>query len=619
MKRKLVIAMWLGMVAWGVHAAEETLDETIVTATRAEQPTSQSLAHTTVITQKEIQESQVADVPALLKRLAGVEIYQAGGLGKQSSVFMRGTNSNHTLVLLDGVRISSATTGMTAIDQIMLDQVERIEVVRGNVSSLYGSEGIGGVIQIFSKRGKGAPSFSGNVSTGSYGTKRYSAGVGGESGNTSFDLRTSKLWSQGISAIDPAVVPSVNPDTDGYDNKSFSGNLRHQFKPGHSYSMSVFNSTGQVQTDNSFGLATDVNGSQSHVRKVTLALEDHFTDAWVSTLQRGQGLDETLNFLNGQPDLALGAQFMTLNEQLSWQNNVRLSDRAMLNFGVERLKQVVTSSTAYTRADRSDNSVFAGYTHVLGTQQIQANVRRDTYSDFGDARTFLLGYGIDLDGAWRLTGDVSTGFKAPTLNDLFYPFVNYGGGFSYQGNPNLLPERSRNAEFGLHYVTDSQRMVLTHFDNHISDLIAITPQAASTMANLNQARIDGWELSYVLRSGDMGVDLSLTQQNPRDTQTNQLLLRRAQSFSNVALTQRNGAWTLGTEWQHVGTRDDLDINTFARTTLASYNLVNLTARYPLDKRLELTVRLDNLLDSHYVAAHGYSTMGRAVYTGLLYR
>ena len=153
------------------------------------QPLKQALSHSTVITEQDIQASQATDVPALLRSLAGVEIYQNGGLGKQSSTFMRGTNSSHVLVLLDGVRINSATTGTTQIDQLMLDQIARIEVVRGNVSSLYGSEAIGGVIQIFTKRGKGAQSFNGSIGAGSHNTQRASAGFGGESGDTAFNVQ----------------------------------------------------------------------------------------------------------------------------------------------------------------------------------------------------------------------------------------------------------------------------------------------------------------------------------------------------------------------------------------------------------------------------------------------
>jgi vitamin B12 transporter len=188
------------------------LDEVVVTAARVEQPLNQSLAHITVVSQEEIQASQAADVLSLLRQVSGVEIYQTGIVGKQSSLFMRGTNSSHALVLLDGVRIGSATSGMTAIDQLMLDQIDRIEIVRGNLSSLYGSEGIGGVIQIFTRRGKDIPAFNAKIGTGTHNTQRAAAGFGVEVARTSFNVQVSKFRTDGVSAVKSSLVPTVNPD-----------------------------------------------------------------------------------------------------------------------------------------------------------------------------------------------------------------------------------------------------------------------------------------------------------------------------------------------------------------------------------------------------------------------
>ncbi len=620
MKQKQLLAALLCAVTPLAYAGTSAaLDEVVVTAARVEQPLDQSLAHTTVIGHKEIRDSQAADIPSLLKSLAGVEIYQSGGVGKQSSLFVRGTNSSHALVLLDGVRIGSATSGMTAIDQLMLDQVERIEVVRGNVSSLYGSEGIGGVIQIFTRRGKGAPAFNAGAGAGSHDTQRATAGFGGEAGETAFNVQVSGFRTAGVSSIRTSLVPAVNPDKDGYDNTSVSANVRHRFGEGHSLSFSLFDSRAESQNDNSFGLTTDVNESRTEVGKVALVSENRFSETWQSKLQWAQGVDDTQNFLNGAPDLGLGARFKTVSDQIGWQNTLQLGEHNVLNLGIEQLKQRVTSSTAFTRTSRTDDSLFAGYTGVYGAHQVQLNLRRDRYSDFGAADTHLLGYGYDIDDAWRLTASTATAFKAPTLNDLFYPFVNFGFGFSYAGNPNLKPERSRNNELGLHYAADGQRADIVYFDNRIRDLIVNNNLPAGTMINLGEARIDGFELTYAGQFGDTGVKAALTLQNPRDTQTGQALLRRAKSFANLGVTQKLGAWQVGGEWQHSGARADIDINTFARTTLAGYDVVNLTARYELDKQLGLSLRVDNLFNKDYMLAHGYNTLGRTLYVVLNYR
>jgi vitamin B12 transporter len=617
MKYKLFSAVLLSAAISLAQAA--TLDELVVTATRSEQPLAQALSHTTVITRQQIEASQAVDLPALLKNLAGIEIYQSGGIGKQSSLFLRGSNSSHTLVLLDGVRINSATAGTTQIDQLMLDQIERIEVVRGNVSSLYGSDAIGGVIQIFTRQGKGEPAFSGNFGAGSRNTLRAGAGLGGTVGDTAFNLQVSKFRTDGVSAVNPAIVTAVNPDRDGYENTSLSMNLRHHFSAANSLAVSLFDSVGDNRSDNAFGATADVNSSKSHIRKMALASENSLGDNWLSKLQLSQGVDDTQNFLNGTPDLGLGAQFKTTSDLVTWQNTVHIGAGNQLVVGLERLQQQVASSTLYTRIGRTDDSLYAGYTGNYGKQQVQLNVRSDSYSDFGSAHTWLLGYGLDVSDNWRITASTATAFKAPTLNDLFYPFVDYGFGYSYVGNPDLKPERSRDNEAGLHFAAEGQQLDMVYFDNRISDLIVINTLPAATMVNLSQARSDGLELAYHAQYGDTAVNVAATWQNPRDTGNGQTLLRRAKQFSSVGLTHKFGAVVLGGEWQHSGERADIDINTFGRTMLAAYDVVNLSADYAVAKHYVVSARVDNLFAKDYMLAHGYSTPGRVIYLGMAYR
>ncbi len=610
MKQASLLAAILCAAAPVAHAASDgMLDEIVVTATREPQPLDQSLASTTLITARDIRNSQAPDVPTLLKDVAGVEFAQSGGVGQQGSLFLRGSNSNHVLVLLDGMRIDSATTGATAIDQLMLDQIDHIEVVRGNVSSLYGSEAIGGVIQIFTKRGKGAPAFNISGGAGTHDTQRAAAGFGGQRGNTGFNLQVSHYRTAGVSAIKPSIVPTVNPDKDGYDNTSFSANVRHAFNVDNSLSASMFQSRGNAQYDNAFGLPTDVNNSVTTLDKYSLESDNRFTGSWHSKLQWSEGTDDLKNYLNGLPDLFNGYYFKTRNRQLTWQNDLLLNADNSVLLGAEKLDQQVASDTAYTRTSRSANSLFGGYTGNFGAHQLQANLRQDRYSDFGTADTWRLGYGYALDPAWRATASVSTAFKAPTFNDMYAPAA-------WGGNPNLRPERSRDQELGIHYAANGQQFDATYFDNHVSDLI--TYQFPSNV-NLNQVRIDGMEAGYRGQFGDTGVKAALTLQNPRDSQTGLRLLRRARSYANLGLARQIGAWRIGGEWQYSGTREDIDINTYARTTLAAYDLVNLTARYAIDKHLKLSLRADNVFNRDYMLVHGYNTPGRTVFVALDYR
>lgn len=606
MKQQKLLAAILCAATPLAYAATGTLDEVVVTATRVEQPLNQSLLHTTLINQKEIQASQAADLASLLRNQAGVEIYQSGGIGKQSSLFMRGTNSSHTLILLDGARIGSATTGATAFDQLMLDQIERIEVVRGNASSLYGSEAIGGVIQIFTRRGRGAPSFNAGGSAGTHDTQRAAAGFGGEAGRTSFYVQASRYKTDGVSAVRPDIVATVNPDEDGYDNTSLSGNVRHAFDADNSLSASLFRSRGDVQYDNAFAAATAINTNTATLGKFAAVSDNRLSQFWQSKLQFMRGTDDYRNYLNG----ALSSSIKTENRQISWQNTLAINSAGSLLLGLENLDQRVSGNTAYTKTGRKVDSLFAGYTGDYGPHQVQANIRQDDNSDFGTANTGLLGYGYAINQAWRVTASASTAFKAPTFNNLYGP-AGWGS------NPNLRPERSRNKEIGLHYAAGTQRIDVVYFDNRIRNLIAA--DNTWTMQNLDQARIDGLELNYAGQFGDTGIKAALTLQDPRDTRTGLALLRRATSYGNVGLTQKLGAWQLGGEWQYSGKRSDVNINTFARTTLASHDLVNLTASYKLGKQLDLSLRADNLFDRDYMLAHGYNTLGRTLSAGVNYR
>ena len=608
MIQKLISAALLNAIILPVAAYAETpLELVIVTPARMQQSQDRAIADTTVLDELDIRQSGAYDLPTLLRTLAGVEIYQSGGLGKQSSTFMRGTNSSHVVVLLDGVRINSATTGTTALEHIMLDSIERIEVVRGNVSSLYGSEAIGGVIQLFTKRGRaGAPVLNVSAGLGSYGTKRLAVGLSGVTDVTSFSVNIGKVKTEGVSAINTQIAPTANPDKDGYDNTTFNARIQHTINDDHHLSATLFKTRADSQYDNAFNLATtDRNKTRVGIEKLSLGLDNQFTEMWQSKLRWGRGTDDSKDFLNG----AENSRIKTTNKQLVWQNELQLADTQHLNLAAERLEQSVASNTLYTLTTRSANSVLAGYIGEYGAQQVQFNLRQDRYSDFGAANTGLFGYGVSFSDSWRATLSISNAFKAPTFNDMYAP-VAWGG------NPDLQPERANNREIGLRYMSDGQRIDVIYFDNRIQDLIAYQ---FPLVMNVKRARIDGVELSYVGEFGDTYVKANMTMQNPRDISTGQLLLRRAKLFANLSISQQLGALKIGGEWQYSDKRADIDINTFARTILAAYDVMNLTANYTLTKRIDLLARVDNLFNQNYVLAHGYNTLGRALFIGLNYK
>lgn len=614
MKQILITVALFGAITFPFIAHAETpMELVIVTPTRMPQLLDKTIADSTVLDEQEIRKSGAPDVPTLLRSLAGVEVVQSGGLGKQSSTFMRGTNSSHVLVLLDGVRISSATTGTTALEHIMLDSIERIEVVRGNVSSLYGSEAIGGVIQLFTKRGRGAPAFNASAGLGSHGTKRLAAGFSGSADATSYSVNVGKVKTDGVSAINTGIA-ITNPDKDGYDNTTLNAQLTHAINVDHLLLASLFSTRGDSQYDKVYDAffnptaTTDRNNTRAAIEKLSLTSDDQLSAMWHSKLNLARGTDDSKDYLNG----AENGRIKTVNNQLVWQNELQLADTQRVNLAVERLVQSVASSTLYTQTSRSVNSLLGGYVGeygAQGAQQVQFNLRQDRYSDFGTANTGLLGYGLSFADNWRATASISNAFKAPTFNDMYAPAA-------WGGNPNLHPERANNREIGLRYASGGQHVDLVYFDNRIHDLIAYQ---FPLMMNVNQARIDGTELSYASEFGDTHLKANATLQNPRDMTTGQVLLRRAKRFADLAVTQHVGAWEAGGELQYSGERQDGDINTFSPVTLPSYQVLNLNARYQVDKDISVSARIDNLFNSNYMLVHGYNTLGRTLFVGLNYQ
>lgn len=611
MKQKLLTLALFGaaVMPFTVSAETASLDEVVVTAARIPQSLKQTISHSTVLNEQTIRQSGASDVPTLLRSLEGVEVTQNGGLGAPSSVFMRGTNSSHVLVLLDGVRINSATSGTTALDQIMLDSIERIEVVRGNVSSLYGSEAIGGVIQLFSKRGHGKPAFSASAGMGSHGMQRMEAGFSGEVNDTSFSMNVGRVKTDGISAIDALLVPRANPNNNAYDNNTLNAQVSHVLNADHLLSATLFHTRGKNSFDSAFGLPTDINERLSNIDKLSLASDDQLGAIWHSQVRIAQGSDDSVSYTNGVQT----SRFQTRNNQLVWQNNLQLAENQRLTLSAEHLAQAVAATTLFSQSGRRVNSLLAGYVGDYGIHQVQVNVRQDHYSDIGVADTGLLGYGLVFANDWRVTASVSNAFKAPTLNDLFYPFTNFGFGFTYVGNPNLKPERSQNRELGLHYASGSQQVDVTYFDNKVSDLIA-SNLAGNTVINVNQARIDGIEIGYRGDFDRTRFTANMTLQNPRDTTTGNVLLKRGREFASASLSHDFGVLSAGAELRHSGARED-----FGGFRLAAYQLMNLNANYRVNEHFNLSARVDNVFNRNYAETYSYQTLGRTLFVGLGYQ
>lgn len=588
-----------------LHAADANpvyLDEIVVTATRTPVPLLDLTTDVTVLRSSDIRNSAAATLTQLLQYQPGVEITASGGPGSQSSVFLRGANANHTLILVDGMRLNSATVGSTALEHIPLSQIERIEILRAPASSLYGADALGGVMQIFTRAGRGKAGPHGEVGLGSYGSHLASAGYRLDSGTTRGGIHLGYSRTDGFNATTPAAW-NYNADDDGYRNLSGSLQFEHDLASGHSLGVNFFTADGRSHFDsNPTGDAILEQGLSS----LALTSLNQFSDAWHSTLRIGGSEDELR-------DLSNATRFRTRQLQLDWQNEVRLP-LGSLSVGTSRIEQHVSSSTAYSRSRRDTQSFLAGYLLDLDRHSLQLNLRHDDDEQFGGQGSGFASYGYRLTPGWRLTAGAGTAFKAPTFNDLYWPASAF-----FVGNPDLKPERSVGRELGIRWRHGDSQLLATVFDNRIKDLIAyiyLPPPDTPTMVNVNRARIRGLALQASTHLGEWRLKANLTFQDPKDATTDHLLARRAQRHGSVELARRLGPWEVRALVRGVSHRYDDAANT---VRLAGYGLVELAADYEVDKHWRLGARLNNALDKQYELVRGYNSANRNFFLTLSYQ
>ncbi|KVQ07777.1 TonB-dependent receptor [Burkholderia ubonensis] len=581
------------------HAVDAALlAPVVVTAQRAPQALADAIPQTTVFDAQDIAAHPGADLPTLLALAPGAQIVRNGGPGATATLFLRGAQATQSLVLIDGVRVDSASLGTAQLSQLPLDQIERVEVVNGNVSSLYGSGAIGGVVQVFTKHGGNhPPRFNFAVGLGSYGTQTQQAGVSGRldgEGRTTFSVSVAREKDNGFSALDPAKRPKANPNANGYLDESVTASLRHRFDDRWDAGVSYFQSNGNSSYDSAFGAPTDLNNLYSRVQQARAFANGKLFDWWTTHASVAIGNDRGQSELNG----AYTDHFDTDSRQYTWQNDFRIAPDHVIQAGYERLDQQFTSNV-YAVPQRHVNSGWLGYTARIGRQQFQANVRRDQYSDFGGANSYYLGYGLDLTDRWKVTASYSSAFRAPTFNDLYYPIY---------GNPSIRPERSHSVEAAVQYASDAVGVArLTAFQTRYTNLIDYQPVAQ----NVGRAKVQGLEASWQGHVGATDVRVAATLQNPVDESQNQDLDRRARRFASASVSRAFGPVRVGGEWLVSGARNDQ-----YGGRLGGYGLVNLSARYTITKAWYVSARIDNLFDKDYELAYAYNTPRRGAYVTL---
>ena len=603
--RKPFVALLVALAAPSTFAQGQE-DAVVVTASRLPQPRSQTLQPVAIITSEDIARAGQQTLVEVLQALGGVEIASNGGAGQPSSVFIRGANSGHTLVLVDGMRIGSATAGTTALENIPLNQIERIEVVPGELSSLYGSDAVGGVIQIFTKSSRYVPSVNVAAGGGTYGTSSVTAGVGRAIGDADFSLNIGYFGSDGFDATKPGAF-GHDPDKDGYRNQNFSGRLAYHLDARNELGLTVFQSDGHTHFDND--PTTDAVNHQT-LSAFSVYSSNQITDIWKSLLRAGQGQDKSTT--TG----VFPSVFGTRQPQYTWQNDIKLGPGTAIA-GAEYLVQDVTSDSTFAQNQRTIKSVFGGYLGTYEKHDWQANIRNDDNSQFGSHTTGLFGYAYRPTDELRLRVGAGTAFKAPTFDDLY--LIDPSGFFI--PNPNLRPETSHSKEAGLSYQAGAHRFSATYFDNHISDLVVFVSDPVTfvgTVQNLDSARIKGVELGYQGSFAGYRANLSVTLQDPIDEATGTMLPRRAKEFGSLSLSKTSADWTLGAEVVASSARFDQP-DEAEGTRMHGYGLLNLTASYAIDREWSVRARWNNVFNREYELAQNFNTPGSNVFVAVQYQ
>lgn len=596
MKNALAAAL-LGAASAAV-SAQETLPPSIVTATRTAETVDETLAAVTVITREEIQRLQARSLQELLAARPGIALVSNGGLGKQTSLFLRGTESDHVLVLVDGIKAGSATVGGAAWHDLPLDQIERIEIVRGPRSSLYGSEAIGGMVQIFTRKGGGKPRLYGSAGYGSDGTHKSHAGLAGGGERSWFNLSLSHLESDGFDAW----RDQSEPDDDGYRSTSVLGRLGSRFGQTGEAEISILRAEGRNDYD---GMGPYANQNDFVEQTVGARLSLAPLAHWRTSLAVGNARSEREYFQDGHR--APGQDLAASRYTLSWQNELVLAADHLVVAGVDYQRDKAEGDMAFTVAERDNKAGFIEYQGGFGSHSLQLAVRHDDNEQFGGHTTGSLAWGYQWTPTASLFASYGTGFNAPTLQDLHVP---------WGGNLNLEPEESRSVELGIQGRNAAFAWSFSLFQTKIDNLIV--PDASWNLYNLAETRIRGAEATLETRVLGWQANLSLTLLDPEnrygDNRGN-LLPRRSRQSGRIDLDRTFGRFSVGgSVFAESHRYDDPENN----VRLGGYALLDLRASYAFNRDWSLRAMVGNVLDKDYETAAGYNQPGRTWFVSLHY-
>jgi vitamin B12 transporter len=603
------------LVAFAASASAQTSLQTIVVSgSREPQPLERITADVVLIDAERIRSSTADSVEDLLRREAGMQVARNGGPGKSSGTFIRGASSNSVVVLIDGVRVGSATLGQAQFEGISLAQIDHIEVLRGPGSSLYGADAVGGVVQIFTKRGEGPPSIAANAAVGSY--RSYEAGLGVSGAQYGFDYSASlaRDSSRGVSTLKPGdQFNNYNPDADGYKRDAALFKLGYKPAAGHRIGLSWKSSRLNSQYDASEFLESNnfepdnKPDFRGHLKNDVVSLDYRgvITPAWTTSAQLAHNNDD---LLSGGTVLS---RYRTQRDQLTWQNAWAPVAGQQFVLAFEHLTEKAHGEAYLSDVKRDNNALVLGYTGEFGAHVLQADVRHDDNSVYGNNTTGRLGWSTEIAKNLRVRALAGNTFRAPSFNELYYP------GY---GVDSLTAERGLSIELGLTWRDAGSELAATVYDNRVRDLIGYEPDKLNCppgpaydfgcARNIGNARMQGATLSGSHRFGNWRIAGTFDVLNAQDLDTKQRLVRRAAHQESLSADYDMGAFSVGAAVLAVGARPD------GTARLGAYETLDLGARWRFAPQWQLEAKLLNATGRQIEPVRDYASLGRQAWVGV---
>ena len=573
-------------------------DPIVVTATRIPTRYNLLIPDVTVVDQEKIQDYSPAEqITDVLANQPGITVRQNGSLGSSTSVNIRGATGAQNILLIDGLRINAAGDGTQPWAFIPMPQIGRMEIVRGPTSSSYGSDAIGGVIQLFTRKGEGPMKFYADAGYGTYNTSSETVGVEGSVEGLSYSAYGSNTHSTGFPTY-TASSSSYNPNASPYTNTSASGNLAYTIAAGQEIGVKALWGNGQAASTES---NTSMWTNYSSMNVLSAYTKNKIIDEWTSLIRVGSTQNNsTFVYSNNGKYVA-----NTTQKQAQWQNDLKLPiGNALLAY--EFLNTSLVASEQYSGTSRNINSVQGGWNADVGNHLLQANIRNDNNSQFGNAVTGSVGYGYFIVPSLRGTVSWGTGFQAPTFDQLYYPgYADWmTGQIQYKGNPNLQPVKSQNTDIGLRYSDGEHSAGVVYYYNNIKNLIAYTSDL-STFENVGHANIQGVTTTYDGRIYGLNLFGSVDYQNAVNsdpaqagTGNGQVLAFRPHVFGSLSVEKQMNRGKLGVQMQAQGNQQSAP-GTVNNAAVAGYSIFNLYGDVKLYKDVSLFARLNNLFDRQY--------------------